>query len=154
MKMKSTLATTLLVVTFSSQMLYAAGSIEFMCKAKAKEVAAETYQNCVTDSKQAEIERIRKEYQSKLSELKGHYDKELKQLSGGSSSKKSKNIKDSSSSLPTEMAELPAKKLKSNSKVKIEKIDLTASSNTEAGVNADMNDPSPTEIVEIPSESE
>lgn len=60
----------------------AVSSAELTCRAKAKEVAAEAYRTCVTDSKQAQIDNIRKEYQKKLSDLKAHYDKELKKLSG------------------------------------------------------------------------
>lgn len=60
----------------------AENAIEAMCKGKAKEVAVETYKSCVTENKQAEISRIRKDYQQKLSELKEYYNKELKKLSG------------------------------------------------------------------------
>lgn len=57
-------------------------SAEVMCRNKAKEIAAETYQTCVTEAKQGQIEQIRKEYQQRLNDLKNHYDKELKKVSG------------------------------------------------------------------------
>lgn len=57
-------------------------SVELMCRAKAKEVAAETYKGCVTELKQAQIEKIRTDYQSKLKELKDYYDGELRRVNG------------------------------------------------------------------------
>lgn len=60
----------------------AEASIEAMCKVKAKEVAIETYKGCVTENKQAEISKIRTDYQHKLSELKEYYNKKLKKISG------------------------------------------------------------------------
>lgn len=59
----------------------AQGSFEMSCRTKAKELAAETYKGCMTDARQTQIEQIRKDYKEKLSELKSHYDKELKKLS-------------------------------------------------------------------------
>lgn len=54
---------------------------ELQCKNKAKEAAVEMYNNCVTESRNQEIDRIRAEYQSRLKELKNHYNGELKKLS-------------------------------------------------------------------------
>ncbi len=59
----------------------AQGSFEMSCRTKAKELAAETYKGCMTDARQTQIEQIRKDYKEKVSELKSHYDKELKKLS-------------------------------------------------------------------------
>lgn len=70
----------------SSQM-----SIENSCKIKAKEVAAETYKSCVTDSKAAELEKIKKSYQAKLKEMKAQYESELKKLGAQSKVVTSKN---------------------------------------------------------------
>lgn len=63
-----------------------AQSYEVSCRAKAKEVAAETYRTCITENKQAHLQKIRSEYQQKLSDLKNHYDGELKKLKSGNSS--------------------------------------------------------------------
>lgn len=60
-----------------------AQSYEVACRAKAKEIAAETYRTCVTDNKQAQLKKIRSEYQRKLNDLKGYYDGELKKLKSG-----------------------------------------------------------------------
>lgn len=57
-------------------------SYELQCKAQAKELALQTYQTCVTENRQAQIESVRKEYQQKLLELKEHYNQELKKAGG------------------------------------------------------------------------
>jgi hypothetical protein len=62
-------------------------SMELSCKSQAKEVAVQTYQTCVTEARQQQIDSVRKEYQSKLSELKDHYNKELKKAAGKDTSK-------------------------------------------------------------------
>lgn len=56
--------------------------MELSCRTKAKEVAAQTYNSCVTDARAVQIEKIRKEYQKQLTELKTKYDRELKKLKG------------------------------------------------------------------------
>jgi hypothetical protein len=60
---------------------HAESSFELSCRNKAKEIAAETYKNCVTEQRESQLQQIRSEYKDKLSELKSHYDKELKKLS-------------------------------------------------------------------------
>lgn len=69
-------------VTFGfSTISLAQASLELSCRVKAKELAAETYKGCMTEGRQSQIEQIRKDYKEKLSDLKNHYDKELKKLS-------------------------------------------------------------------------
>jgi len=58
-------------------------SSELTCRNKAKEIAAETYKNCMTEQRQSQIEKIRKDYKNELSQLKSRYDKELKKISSG-----------------------------------------------------------------------
>lgn len=65
-----------------SKLTWAQGSLELSCRSKAKELAAETYKGCMTEGRQSQIENIRNEYKEKLSDLKSHYDKELKKISG------------------------------------------------------------------------
>lgn len=57
-------------------------SMELSCRAKAKEVAAQSYSSCVTDSRNTQIEQIRKDYQKQLTDLKAKYDRELKKIGG------------------------------------------------------------------------
>lgn len=57
-------------------------SMELTCRAKAKEIAAQTYSGCVTDARNTQIEQIRKDYQKQLTELKAKYDTELKKIGG------------------------------------------------------------------------
>jgi len=68
-------------------------SQELSCRAKAKEVAAESYRSCVTEFKSAEIERLHKNYQKRLKALKDNYEKEVESLSGETSTPKSKSKK-------------------------------------------------------------
>jgi len=57
-------------------------SMELSCRAKAKEIAAQTYSSCVTDARNTQIDQIRKDYQKQLTELKAKYDRELKKIGG------------------------------------------------------------------------
>lgn len=57
-------------------------SMELTCRAKAKEIAAQTYSTCVTDARNTQIDQIRKDYQKQLTELKAKYDRELKKIGG------------------------------------------------------------------------
>lgn len=64
------------VLAFSSQQ----SSYELSCRAKAKEIAAETYRTCVTENKSAEIDRLKKDYQERLRNLKNEYETEISKL--------------------------------------------------------------------------
>lgn len=57
-------------------------SMELSCRAKAKEIAAQTYSSCVTEARNGQIEQIRKDYQKQLTDLKAKYDRELKKIGG------------------------------------------------------------------------
>lgn len=63
----------------------ASSPMELTCRSQAKELAVQTYQNCVTEARTQRIKEIRKEYQTKLTELKSTYDQELKSLAGADS---------------------------------------------------------------------
>ncbi len=83
------LGLSLVVATSNAQ-----SSFELTCRNQAKEIAAETYKNCVTENRKAQVEDIRSEYQQKLSDLKSHYDGELKKISAGQNrSNNGKSIK-------------------------------------------------------------
>lgn len=55
-------------------------SYELSCRAKAKEIAAETYRTCVTENKSAEIDRLKKDYKERLRNLKDDYEVEVAKL--------------------------------------------------------------------------
>lgn len=76
--MKSTI---ILILLLSKVSLATMDSIDSECRIQAKETAITTYQSCVKDSRTQKIDDIRKEYQSKLQELKSYYDGELKKMS-------------------------------------------------------------------------
>lgn len=134
----------------------AESSFELSCRSQAKEIAAETYKNCVTEHRQSQVEQIRKEYQNKLAELKSHYDGELKKVSSGNSKNKATSLKSGLSHLKSEAKnvlkrdsgarELPEKKVSTNT-LRSETIDF---SNAEPRDNVTQDET--TEIVEIPAE--
>lgn len=63
-------------------------SYELSCRAKAKEIAADTYRTCITENKSAEIDRLKKDYKERLRNLKDEYEVEVAKL-GLKKSKKS-----------------------------------------------------------------
>lgn len=65
------------------------GSFELMCRNRAKEVAAETYKNCVTENKQTQIKEVRKDYEKELAAVKSRFENKLKKISKGESVKES-----------------------------------------------------------------
>lgn len=92
--MKTQLIALLVQVSLASSAFAAVGSssstnsgaeFDLMCRAKAKEVAAETYRGCVTEAKTQQIEQIKKDYQEKLKAMKQDYENELKKLSSSKS---------------------------------------------------------------------
>mgnify|MGYP000874321108 CR=1 FL=1 len=149
----------LLALSLSAFVLsaHAESSFELLCRNQAKEIAAETYKNCVTEQRQGQVEQIRKEYQQKLADLKSHYDGELKKVSSGkirSAAPKQKmssddNIKTETKSVLKRSSgarELPEKKVSTNT-LKTEVIDFTSPTKRDTE-SIEEN----TEIVEIPVE--
>lgn len=149
----------LLVLSLSAFVLSAnaESSFELLCRNQAKEIAAETYKNCVTEQRQGQVEQIRKEYQQKLADLKSHYDGELKKVSSGkirnAGAKQKLSSDDNFKTEPKSVLkrssgarELPEKKVTTNT-LKTEVIDFS---------NSSKNDTAPSEenveIVEIPVE--
>ncbi len=61
----------------------AAGSFELMCRNRAKEIAAESYKNCVTENKQSQLKEVRKEYEAELAAVKARFENKLKKISKG-----------------------------------------------------------------------
>jgi len=152
-------------ITFTSaSQLFAANSqssqsVEFMCKAKAKELAAETYKNCVTEIKQTQVKSLRKEYEDKLTELKKHYEKELKKISNGQSSAASNQLTQSainaSKNEPSENMQVQLKDSDSLEKKTKEKYIKRSSGARELPTQIENNtDGSTVEVVEIPAEQE
>lgn len=85
--MKSTALQTVFllgILSISQSSMAATGtSFELMCRNKAKEIAAETYNNCVTENKQSQIKEVRSEYEAELAALKKRMDAKLKKISKG-----------------------------------------------------------------------
>lgn len=55
-------------------------STELSCKAKAKDIAMKTYNNCMTEARNREIEDIRSNYKKELHALKSKYEGRLQAL--------------------------------------------------------------------------
>jgi Skp family chaperone for outer membrane proteins len=73
--------TILSCLTLSIQSNAAASSdIDQMCRIQAKEIAATKYRTCITENKTAQIEKLKKDYQSELNKIKAHYEGELNKL--------------------------------------------------------------------------
>ncbi len=85
--MKTAITNLFLISAFSiaSHAQTASPSYELSCRAKAKGAAAETYKGCVTEGRQAEVEKVRQEYQEKIKTLKAQYERDLKQAAGSKS---------------------------------------------------------------------
>ncbi len=122
---------------FAGLTAFAQSSYELTCRNKAKEIAAETYKNCVTEQRQSQIEQIRKDYKEKMAELKNHYDSELKKISNGQSTNKLNQslTKDLSSQKTTSPAKTASKNMRASGArslpkkaVRTEVIDLTTGS--------------------------
>ena len=67
-------------VTLFTLHAYAQSSAELTCKSQAKEIAIQTYSNCMTEARNSQIDQIRKSYKDELASLKSKYDQELKKL--------------------------------------------------------------------------
>lgn len=131
---------------FAGLTVFAQSSYELTCRNNAKEIAAETYKNCVTEHRQSQIEQIRKDYKEKMTNLKKHYDNELKKISGKQgasraavSTSKQAVTKQSSKNMRASGARSLPKKT-----VKTEVIDLTTPS-TESAENISIPDESTTQ---------
>lgn len=61
----------------------AEGAVELMCKNKAKEIALQTYSNCVTEEKTTRLKDIKERYKARMSEVKDQFQRELNDLNGG-----------------------------------------------------------------------
>lgn len=89
--MKSTALPTVFLLgmlSVSNSSMAATGtSFELMCRNKAKEIAAETYNTCVTENKQSQIKEVRNEYETELAALKKRMDAKLKKISKGEMAK-------------------------------------------------------------------
>lgn len=91
--MKHTLSVTVAFMIFALGSLGWAQSesYELTCRAKAKEIAAETYRGCITENKKVHIEQLRSDYQQRLKAIKDEYDQEVKKLTGQSADSVDKN---------------------------------------------------------------
>lgn len=100
--MKKTLNRTyFLTIAFTafSSFAFAQKSTEISCRNKAKDIALQTYSQCITEVRNSKINEIRKNYKTDLQKLKSKYDTELQSLESGISEEtEAKKIKSKSQS--------------------------------------------------------
>jgi Skp family chaperone for outer membrane proteins len=104
------------IITFVLSTFFAAGALaatesssEVVCRAKAKDIAIQTYSSCVTEARQAKVEEIRTGYQKDLAALKSKYDKELKKLANRNTKKEALAVPVTAKELQVQAASKPVK---------------------------------------------
>jgi hypothetical protein len=80
------LSSFLFSTSFAQQMSAPPAAVDNQCRVQAKEIAIQTYQTCVSETRAAKVEQIRKEYQEKIIELKKQYESEIQELKAMSAS--------------------------------------------------------------------
>lgn len=83
-----TISMLVISLLLASKMARAQGTIEVMCRSKAKEIALQTYQNCVTEEKTARLQDLKSRYKSRMSEVKDEFQRELDEINGKQTSPK------------------------------------------------------------------
>ncbi|QDK38074.1 hypothetical protein [Bdellovibrio sp. NC01] len=152
------------VLSFIGMILFSANaftqtSYELTCRAKAKEIAANTYSTCVTESRNAQVEQIRSSYQKELTALKSKYDRELKKMNGGQASAKataksvnhpSTPVKGIAKTLPTKAPQseaAPVQVVSEGAKV----VAISPDKGTES-LEKEASDADQVEIIDMPTE--
>lgn len=133
----------------------AGSSTDLLCRNKAKEIAAETYKSCITESKQAQVSSLRDEYKAKLAELKDHYDGELKKISQGQTeATQSVKVKAQDSDSSLRIKSVKQSKSGSNNRVNKRASGAREIPLKDEDLSSNNTDVSTVEIVELPIESE
>lgn len=146
------------VFSFFATFLFTANALtqtsaELTCRAQAKELAMQTYSTCITQARNQQVEKIRKNYKKELSDLKSKYDNELKKIGGKTLEKPSQAVAPTKSIPKT----LPPKVVTSETvsiqdvptKAKVVAVDTQESS---VPANTEAEDADPVEIIEMPTE--
>ncbi len=107
--MKSIFTFVLTSIVATGAMAATESSAEVVCRAKAKELAIQTYSSCVTEARQAKVEEIRSGYQKDLAALKSKYDKELKKLANKNTKKEALAVPVTAKELQVQAASKPVK---------------------------------------------
>lgn len=146
----------------NSSMAATSTSFELMCRNKAKEVAAETYNNCVTENKQSQLKEVRSEYEQELAAVKKRFEAKLKKISKGEIAKAPTSQAASSDDNIEKQNNKPSNEgyIKRSSGAR----EIPTNSDSQSGANmlkdqpkndlSNNTDASSIEIVEIPAEQE
>lgn len=146
----------------SSVVLAQSKSAELTCRAKAKEIAVQTYADCITTSKNAQIESVRTDYQSELAALKAKYDKKLKDISGDNTAAPQKKSKAKLNVTPAPVPvkgiakQLPKKEMSTSEPSVVQEMNtetavVTMKPESEESLESEVQD-SDSQIVEMPVE--
>ena len=148
--LKTVLILGILSISNSSMAAVGGDSFELMCRNKAKEIAAETYKNCVTEQKQSQLKEVRKEYEEELAAVKSRFENKLKKISKGQSAK--------TSAAPSSDDNISAQNNRPSNEGYIKRSsgarELPMPKDQSQGDLSNNTDASSIEIVEIPSEQE
>ncbi|MBX2986648.1 MAG: hypothetical protein KF802_02015 [Bdellovibrionaceae bacterium] len=71
-------------VMLASMAAKAQTEIEMSCRAKAKEVALQAYEGCVTETRATRLQEIRDGYKSEMADVKAKYDRMMQEISPSS----------------------------------------------------------------------
>lgn len=77
-----TISMMVISLMLAGKMARAQGSVEVMCRSKAKEIALQTYQNCVTEEKTSRLQDLKSRYKARMSEVKDEFQRELDEING------------------------------------------------------------------------
>ena len=139
-----------------------AASFDLTCRSQAKEMAVQTYQSCVTSARKQRVDEIRKEYQTKLSELKSHYDGELKKLAPGnakgnktsSTAKNKRSLKSSETAKSGVTTGLPEKKISSKTLPVQNVTDANADTDSDAQASESTQSEDSIQVIDVESQSQ
>ncbi len=153
------------VLSLSNSTMAAVGSssgsksLELMCRNKAKEIAAETYNTCVTENKQSQLKEVRSDYEQELAAVKKRFEAKLKKISKGELAKSpaasSDDNVDKQNNMPSNEGYI--KRSSGAREIPMNNESQTGASMSKDQTKSDLSnntDASSIEIVEIPAEQE
>ena len=153
------------VFSFFATILFSANgfsqsSAEVTCRARAKEMAVQTYATCITEERTSKVEEIRKSYQKELADLKAKYDTELKKMAGPKALPKAapapapKPVKGVAQTLPkkTPSNTEPAPVQNVSEGTKVVTVNMSEAPETAEGFEEDSSEAGQPEMIEMPVE--
>lgn len=94
-------------ILLASMASKAESEVELTCRAKAKEVALQTYQSCASESRVTRLKEIRAGYKNELAEVKAKYDRMLKEMGPATGAPTAGALPAASPTKPSRVAKAP-----------------------------------------------